>query len=305
MLRMWDRWLWQLRAASSWLNGTSVSLSLDLCCCLQVRVVAFHGKQATDGSASPTHAGGRANAHTFPLFTNYIHTILNTFLSNSMILLHGCQDWGSLSASFCRNDLCSGIKCHFTSDEARMRVWMMWRHGGFTSACSTVACQWNANRRWQSHQWCSFLSLSLPCSITYLCDKVTKKHSPSLAMPRGTSSRTFARRFKALVWLQTDRYLAPFPLLAQGMMRCLELWHWLGPGGGAWVLLMRNGHPINSAGLLCCGSDKSQWRGGRGGGGGGIKWHKCPHNCPLLILIVEINLVLFEGMRLPEQCLWK
>ncbi len=64
-----------------------------------------------------------------------------------------------------------------------------------------------------------------------------KNCTPSPVKPRGTSARSFSCCSKQLVWLQADQYLASLPLLAREMMRHEKLWHWLGPGGGAWVLV--------------------------------------------------------------------
>lgn len=81
--------------------------------------------------------------------------------------------------------------------------------------------------------------------------RLRKLHSIS-----GEVKRHFCESFsccsKQLVWLQADQYLASLPLLAGEMMRHEKLWHWLGPGGAARVLVSeRNGRAINSAGLLC------------------------------------------------------
>ncbi len=66
-----------------------------------------------------------------------------------------------------------------------------------------------------------------------------KNCTPSPVKPRGTSARSFSCCSKQLVWLQADQYLASLPLLAREMMQHEKLWHWLGPGGGAWVLVLR------------------------------------------------------------------
>lgn len=156
------------------------------------------------------HTLEEVQTHTFPLFTNYRHFILNAFYPISSFY---CMAGIILLPAFV--EMSSGIKCHFTSDETHTSLWMMWWHGGFRSANSTVACQWNANRRWQSDHWCSSLSFSLLLNYLPLWQDNKKALSSS-----GHAKRHFIEDFCPLLQracLITDWSIpGPFPTLGTG-----------------------------------------------------------------------------------------